>query len=71
VASFLIEYCGTPPCWIAEARISAAFDVTFQKKLTQRFTCAEDAKHEMLRLGLSQVWAVKPAQFAEASDVQI
>lgn len=70
MASFLIEYRGTPPCWIAEARASAAFDVTFQRRLAQRFTCAEDAKHEMLRLGLSQAWEVRPVEFfVEVSNV--
>jgi len=35
---------------------AAAFDVTFQRSLAQRFTNHEDAKCEILRLGLSGQW---------------
>lgn len=58
--TWVIEYFGTPLCWISEARGSAAFDVTFQIKLAQRFTCREDAAHEILRLGLSGQWLAQP-----------
>jgi hypothetical protein len=54
--AWVIEYYGIPPCWISEAHGSAAFDVTFQRRLAQRFTCREDAAHEILRLGLSGLW---------------
>jgi hypothetical protein len=57
--TWVIEYFGTPPCWISEARGSSAFDVTFQLRLAQRFTCREDAAHEILRLGLSGTWAAQ------------
>jgi hypothetical protein len=53
---WVIEFLGTPPCWISESRCSAAFDVTFQRRLAQHFMCREDALHEMLRLGLSGQW---------------
>ena len=56
---WVIEYIGMPPCWITEARDSRAFDVTFQRSLAQRFMCQEDAKHEILRLGLSGTWTAQ------------
>lgn len=46
-------------CWISEASMGAAFNVTYQFRLAERFTCAEDARHEMLRLGLSGAWRVR------------
>lgn len=60
---WVIEYYGMPACWITESRGSAAFDVTFQRKLAQKFMCREDANHEILRLGLSGQWG--PQQVGE------
>lgn len=56
---WVIEFFGTAPCWIAERKIgsAAAFDVTFQRRLAQRFTNREDANCEILRLGLSGAWS--------------
>lgn len=55
---WVIEYLGTPPCWIADQKgSSAAFDVTFQRSLAKNFPCREDAMLELLRLGLSPQWA--------------
>jgi len=57
---WVIQYEGAAPfCWIGEASPSAAFNVTFRFALAERFTCAEDARHESLRLGLSSAWKVK------------
>ena len=55
---WVIEYLGMPPCWIMDHKhgSAAAFDVTFQRSLAQRFTNHEDAKCEILRLGLSGQW---------------
>ncbi|MFZ1005264.1 MAG: hypothetical protein WAN65_00400 [Candidatus Sulfotelmatobacter sp.] len=50
---WVIEYFGSPQCWISEPRGSGAFDVTFQRRYATQYTCREDAAHEMLRLGLS------------------
>lgn len=54
---WVIEFFGVPPCWISEPRGSAAFDVTFQRRLAAQFISHEDAAHEALRLGLSGAWA--------------
>lgn len=54
--TWVIEYQGSPLCWIAGNRAAAPFDVTFQKKHAQTFTNREDASCEMLRLGLSGQW---------------
>jgi len=57
---WVIEYSGIPPCWIADRKgSSAAFDVTFQRSLAQRFLCREDASHEIMRLGLSGQWGTQ------------
>jgi hypothetical protein len=57
VLIWVIEYLGPPACWIAERKgKSMAFDVTFQRNLARRFTSVEDAKDEILRLGLSGNW---------------
>lgn len=57
---WVIQYEGAPPfCWIGEASPGAAFNVTFRFGLAERFTCAEDARHESLRLGLSGDWRVR------------
>lgn len=55
--TWVIEYNGIPPCWIADRKGSAAaFDVTFQRSCAKRFLCGEDARHEILHLGLSSAW---------------
>ena len=57
---WVIEHSASPPCWIAE-RIHpvSGYDVTFQRKLAKRFTNQEDARHEILRLGLPGSWTVQ------------
>jgi len=55
--AYVIEYFGTPPCWIADRKgTSAAFDVTFQRPLAHRFASRDEAMCEILRLGLPMSW---------------
>lgn len=64
--TWVIEYQGTPPCWIAEKKALEPFDVTFQRKLAQTFTNREDASCEILRLGLPGSWAaIQVGRFAK------
>jgi hypothetical protein len=57
---WVIQFEGTTGiCWITQTTPGAAFDVTFRLVLAQRFTCAEDARHECLRLGLSGAWQIR------------
>jgi hypothetical protein len=64
--AWVIEYVGTPPCWIGEHKGSGpVLDVTFQRALAKRHTNREDASHEMLRLGLSGEW--EPVQIGEVA----
>ena len=58
--AYVIEYFGTPPCWIAAPAglPSGGFDVTFQRPLAQRFATVTEARNEILRLGLRLSWNV-------------
>jgi len=58
---WVIKFEGMSQCWIREGTsLGWPFDVTFQWKLAKRFACEEDARHEILRLGLSGEWTVQP-----------
>lgn len=51
---WVIQYTALPPCWIREhGDNTVVLDVTFQRKFAKTFTSCEDARHEMLRLGLT------------------
>jgi hypothetical protein len=58
-----IELAGSPPCWIKRPADESfpgngtEVRVTFQWKEAQKFTCREDANHEMLRLSLPGSWS--------------
>ena len=59
---WVIEYSGMPECWITNSahELPTDIDVTFQRKHARRFACEEDARHEILRLGLPGSWTVQP-----------
>jgi hypothetical protein len=62
--TFVIRHVSEPPLYIAEAR-GNAYDITYQISKAQRFMCLEDAKHEMLRLGLpAGAWTPWPKAVA-------
>lgn len=56
-AAWLIEYeeCSRPS-WIADEIHHHSFGVTFDPRKAKRFTNGEDARNEILRLGLSSAW---------------
>jgi len=56
--AWLIEYQEySRPSWIAEEIQHNSFGVTFNPLKAKRFTNGEDARNEILRLGLSsQAW---------------
>jgi hypothetical protein len=57
---WVIEYVGTPHCWIADIDGSPhAFDVTFQSSLAQRFASREAAQRDIRRLALSPEWVAR------------
>jgi len=60
VPMFVIQFSGSPKFWICESRSENPFGVTFRFSEASRFLCQEDARHEMLRLGLSGEWRVVP-----------
>jgi hypothetical protein len=53
---WVIQYASHSPCWIQEEERNVSFHVTYQLKFAQRFMSGEDARNEMLRLGLSGDW---------------
>lgn len=55
---FVIEYADyVRPSWIAEVDQRAhAFGVTFDIRKARRFPNGEDARNEILRLGLAGAW---------------
>jgi hypothetical protein len=60
---YVIEYLGTPPCWISKHKEPAfgnvpSFDVTFQRPLAKQFAFVEEARKEMDKLELSPYWNV-------------
>jgi len=54
--AWVIESVALPKIWITESRGLTPYDITFQLTRAERFLCQEDAKHEMLRLGLGGQW---------------
>jgi hypothetical protein len=58
---FLIAYkTGSSPAFVADLNVERhAYGVTFNPDHARRFVCPEDARHEMLLLGLpSDAWYV-------------
>lgn len=60
VPIFVIQYEGNPPFWICESKTLSPYGVTFRFSEAQRFVCAQDARDEKMRLGLSSDWTVIP-----------
>jgi len=63
---WVIEYLKNCPCWIQENETPTAFDVTYQLKFAQKFVSSEDARNEILRIGLSGDWA--PVHYGGRSE---
>lgn len=62
---WVIQYFDTPPCWLSAKNGDAPFDVTWQLKNARSFVNREDARHEILRLGLPGIWvAIQIAEYA-------
>jgi len=56
-SAWLIEYTHcSRPCWIANLVNHHSFGVTYNPLLAKRFTNGEDARNEILKLGLSPEW---------------
>ena len=53
--AWVIEYNEEPRVWIREGN-PGSLDVTYQRKNAKRFACLEDARHEILHLGLAGMW---------------
>jgi len=56
---WVVEYDSAARCWLREDQTTRTYGVTFQFKEAQRFMCLEDARHEILRFGLSGAWQAK------------
>jgi len=56
-SAWLIEYqsCSIP-AWISGDVVNHSFGVTYDPKKARRFTNGEDARNEILRLGLAADW---------------
>ena len=54
--AYVIECLGEPKLWIRESAPGSPIDITYQRKNAKRFACLEDARHEILHLGLAGVW---------------
>jgi hypothetical protein len=58
--TWVIQYSEVPHCWIMQGKqrslAEGGIDVTWQLKQAKRFTNIEDARHEILRIGLSRDW---------------
>jgi hypothetical protein len=59
MSAYVIERIDYPHMWICEAPPGAVFDVSYQMAKAKRFACLEDARHEILRLGLAGVWKAR------------
>jgi len=63
--AWVVEFGEEPRLWIREGEPGSMVDVTYQLKNAKRFTCLEDARHEILHLGLAGMW--KPREIGGGS----
>jgi hypothetical protein len=63
--AYVIECDGEPTMWIRDPEPGSIIDVTHQRPNAKRFACLEDARHEMLHLGLAGMW--KPREIGGGS----
>ena len=62
---WVIEYLKSCPCWIQEQG-PLTFGVTYQLKFAHKFVSSEDARNEILRIGLSGDWG--PVHYGGRSE---
>jgi hypothetical protein len=63
-AAWVIEFDEEPRLWIRDTD-GSIIDVTYQRTNAKRFACLEDARHEILHLGLAGMW--KPREIGGGS----
>ena len=54
---WVIRFNGSIHAWIANPERGYAFRTVFEERFAHRFPSGEDARDEMLRLGLSTRWS--------------